>query len=43
MKALNPHSTKYQIDKLKNSGMMIGCGGKFSIIMNSGELISVKN
>lgn len=23
MKALNPHSKKYQIDKLKNSGMMI--------------------
>ena len=43
MKALNPHSKKYQIDKLKNSGMMLGCGGKFSIIMNNGELISVKN
>lgn len=43
MKALNPHSKKYQIDKLKNSGMMIGCGGKFSIIMNNGELVSVKN
>jgi hypothetical protein len=42
MKPLNPHSKKYQIDKLKNSGMMLGCGGKFSIIINNGELISVK-
>jgi len=42
MKPLNPHSNKYQIDKLKNSGMMLGCGGKFSIIINNGELVSVK-
>lgn len=43
MKPLNQHSKKYQIYKLKNSGMMLGYGSKFSIIINNGELISVKN
>jgi hypothetical protein len=42
MKSLNPHSKQYQIDKLRKNGMLLGCGGKFSIIINNGELISFK-
>ena len=39
-KAVNPHSKWYQVDKIRQSGNIMGCGGRFKLNNNNGIIIS---
>lgn len=39
-KALNPHSKWFDVDKVRRSGNMLGCGGRFKLKISENGLIS---
>ncbi len=39
-KTLNPHTKLYKVDKIRQSGYLIGCGGKFKLKTNKKDGIT---
>ena len=42
-KSLNPHTKWYHVDKIRRSGNLVGCGGRFKLQLDkNGGIISIQ-